>query len=149
MEDKKLLSFNRVNIHAVKIVDNYQNLTFSDERECLVNLQRWSFRCWRGWRGWRWRHLSASAGSPDPARSCCWSWPWGNRKILNKYFNWRHFLSRKRTKRDINQDFFNFMSNSIVETVCPRSSDPTSNIESNYSIKLSSCDLKLFWTVNK
>ena len=34
-------------------------------------------------------------------------------------------------------------------TVCPGSSDPTLNIESNYFIQLSSCDLKIFCSVNE
>ena len=34
-------------------------------------------------------------------------------------------------------------------TVCPGSSDPTLNIESNYFIQLSSSDLKLFCSVNE
>ena len=33
--------------------------------------------------------------------------------------------------------------------VCPRSSDPTLDIESNYFIQSNSCDLKLFCSVNE
>ena len=34
-------------------------------------------------------------------------------------------------------------------TVCPGSSDPTYNIESNYFIQSNSCDLKLFCSANE
>ena len=37
----------------------------------------------------------------------------------------------------------------VNSTVCPGSSDPTLNIESNYFIQLNSCDLKLFCSVNE
>ena len=54
-------------------------------------------------------------------------------------------------RSDIHHIFFRskaFQLN-FFSTVCPGSSGPSYSIESKYFIQLSSCDLKLFWSVNE
>ena len=67
---------------------------------------------------------------------------------------WLFFIQSNALNRSNNRDFFFLVSYGPISelpsnTVCPGSSDPTLNIESNYFIQFSSCDLKLFCSVNE